>query len=320
MQNISVYLNERASNSAQNWQGQINSVLFRSQIDYKSPSNIEELHRNLDQDILQSTDAVLSVGGDGTAHTIIQKLAGTDIGLLVVPGGTANDFALELGCSGGVKKITQTIRNNVKTKIDLININGRFMATNGGLGLAAEVAHEINSIRTNYPQFKQLMKFSGKKIYSLFVGKKLLERDLKSYKFKIETKELSDTFYSPLVLINNQPVVGGAFEVAPGTKNNDGTFNITIFKHENRLEMISAFLKILSGNIPKDDPNFVSFETTEARIELLDDVKGLKFFGDGETFEETNVWNIKSCPKFLNVYSPKELKDLENLDVQVSLI
>lgn len=320
MQNISVYLNQKASNSSRDWQGQINSALFRSQIDYRSPSNLDELYDHLKSDIDRSIDAVLSVGGDGTAHTIIQKLAGTDIGLLVVPGGTANDFAEVMGCNDNVKKITQTIRNNVKKKIDLININGRFMATNGGLGFAAEVAREINTIRSNYPQFRQLMKFSGKNIYSLFVGKKMLQRELRSYKFKISSQEYNETVYTPLILINNQPVVGGAFEVAPETHHQDGTFNITILKHENRLELISCFLKILSGNFPKNDPNLISYETNEVTIDLLDEAEGINFFGDGETFEQNTTWHVKCYPQFLNVYSPRDNQVQENLDVQVSLL
>ncbi len=168
MQHISVYLNSRASNGGHDWQGMINNALFRSQITYPESSNLDELYHNLDRDINEKVDAILSVGGDGTVHTIIQKLAGTDIGLLVVPGGTANDFAQVMGSSSNIKKIAQTIRLNTRKKIDLININGTFMATNGGLGFTAEIAKEVNDLRAEFPQFKKFMKLSGKNIYSLF--------------------------------------------------------------------------------------------------------------------------------------------------------
>lgn len=104
MQNISVYLNQKASNGSQDWQGMINNALFRSHIEYPVTSSIEELHEKLERDVENKVDAVLSVGGDGTVHSIIQKLAGTDVGLLVVPGGTANDFARVMGSSSNIKK------------------------------------------------------------------------------------------------------------------------------------------------------------------------------------------------------------------------
>jgi diacylglycerol kinase family enzyme len=318
MHNVSVYLNQRASNSAHDWQGQITNALFRSNVEYQSPSNLEELYEKLDTDVANNVDAVLSVGGDGTVNTIIQRLAGTGISLLVVPGGTANDFANMLGSSSNIKKITQTVRQNVKKKIDLVSINGKFMATNGGLGFVSEVAGEINQMRATYPAFKGFMKFSGKSVYSLFLAKKLLGLEIKSHKFKIQSEEYSETVLSPLILINNQPALGGNFLVAPHTDHGDGKVNITIFKHQNRLELIQCIVKISNGNYPADDKNLVSFETTQAKIDLLDEEK-LTFFGDGEVFGDSTSWDIKCHHKFLSVFSPKDQNDMVNLCTDASI-
>jgi diacylglycerol kinase (ATP) len=317
MQNISVYLNQRASNGSQDWQTMINQALFRSQIDYPQTNTIHELHDSLDKDVENKVDAVLSVGGDGTVHSIIQKLAGTDIGLLVVPGGTANDFAKAMGSSSNIKKIAQTIRNNTRKKIDLININGTFMATNGGIGFASEVAQEINELRNEYPQFKKLMKFSGKNIYSLFIAKKLLAKEMITYKFKLQSDEINEVLFSPLILINNQPVLGGSFEVAPKTNHQDGKFNVLILKHENRLELVNCIMQIMNGHFPYEDKKVISFETSEIKIELLDQEEGLNFFGDGEVFNHSKSWDIKCYPGFLNVFSPKDQSDLENFNGQI---
>jgi diacylglycerol kinase (ATP) len=316
MQHISVYLNHKASNGSHDWQGKINNALFRSQIDYPISTNIEELHQNLERDVFNNVDAVLSVGGDGTVHSIIQKLAGTNVGLLVVPGGTANDFAQVMGSSSNIKKIAQTIRYDTRKRIDLININGTFMATNGGLGFAAEVANEINEIRNSFPQFKNFMKMSGKNVYSIFVAKKLLNKEISNYTFKIECAEFNEVVNTPLILINNQPVLGGSFEVAPNTVHNDGTFNITILKHTNRLELIHCLIKIMRGNYPTDDKNIVSFETSEIKIDLLNGADNLSFFGDGEIFKPTNKWHIKCTPQALSVFSPKDQIDLANFSGQ----
>lgn len=319
MQNISVYLNQRASNGASDWQGQINNALFRSHVEYQTPKDLDELYSQLNLDVVNKVDAVMSVGGDGTVNTIIQRLAGTDISLLVVPGGTANDFARVLGSSTNIKRITQTIRQNVKKRIDLISINGKYMATNGGIGFAADVAREINDLRTSFPQFKSFMKVSGKSVYSLFLAKKLLNREIKSYKFKIQSEHFSETVYSPLILINNQPALGGDFTVAPQTSHTDGTFNLTIFKHQNRLELVQCILRILNGNYPDNDKNLVSFETSSVKIDLLDD-GAISFFGDGEILNEAKSWDIVCRPAFLSVFSPKDQKDMVNLCTQVSLM
>lgn len=317
MQNISVYLNQKASNGNQDWQARINNALFRSHIEYPVTNSIDELHKSLDLDVENKVDAVLSVGGDGTVHSIIQKLAGTEVGLLVVPGGTANDFAQVMGSSSNIKKISQAIRLNTRKKIDLININGTFMATNGGLGFAAEVAFEINELRKKFPNFKKIMKFSGKNIYSLFIAKKLLKKEITNYKFKITSKEFNEIVKSPLILINNQPMLAGSFKVAPNTNHQDGTFNIMILKHENRFELIKCLLKILNGNFPQDDKNLITFETQEVQIDLLGGLLDLAFFGDGEIFKKASSWSIKCQPEALAVFSPKDQTDLANLCGQI---
>lgn len=319
MQNISVYLNKRASNGSKDWQTQIDNALFRSHVEYMTPNSLEELYEKLDLDVEKKVDAILSVGGDGTVNTIIQRLAGTDISLLVVPGGTANDLARVLGSNSNIKQITQTIRQNIKQKIDLISINGKFMATNGGLGFASEVAHEINELRATFPQFKTFMKLSGKSVYSLFLAKKLLNREIKSYRFKIESKNYNEVVLSPLILISNQPCVGGDFVVAPKTHHQDGSFNISIFKHQNRLELIYCILKILHGNYPVNDKNLISFETESVKIVLVDD-RTLPFFGDGEILSHTNSWDIKCHPQFLSVFSPKDHIESEQPYTNVTLM
>jgi len=319
MQNISVYFNNRASNSDQDWKGMINNALFRSQIDFKSPKDLTELYQDLEHDVMNNVDAVMSVGGDGTVNTIIQRLAGTEVGLVVVPGGTANDLAASLGSSQNIKKISQTIRQNVRKKIDLISVNGRFMATNGGIGFASEIAHEINQLRSEFPNFKNFMKLSGKNVYSIFLAKKLLLKNLDAYRFKITIDGKEEVIDSSLILINNQPILGGNFQVAPNTAHNDGKFNLTIFKHTNRLELISCLVKILNNDFPTDDKNLRSLEIDQVKIELLEN-KDLAFFGDGEVFERTKVWDIKLYPNFLTVFSPKDQEDLTNICTKVSLM
>ena len=319
MQNITVYMNSRASNSQNDWKEKISNGLFRSDIQYKSPLTIDELYEELDRDIKDEVATILSVGGDGTMNTLIQKLAGTEVALLVVPGGTANDLATTLGSNTSVNKIVQTIRENVKKRIDLVNINGRFMATNGGIGFAAEVAKEINELRKKYPSFKNFMKISGKNIYSLFLAKELLSKDILSHRYQIESNEFSGTVTSPLILINNQPTLAGSFTIAPNTNHMDGTVNVTVFTHENRLELVQAILSVLKNEDLSKDKNIICFETKNVQIDLLENKK-LSFFGDGEIFEPAKTWNISVLEKGLSVYTPKGLQNMENLCTQVSLM
>ncbi len=324
MQNISVYLNQRASHSNFGyWKEQIDKSLFRSAITYRTPKDLIELQENLERDIDQECDAIVSVGGDGTVNTLIQSLAGKEVGLLVMPGGTANDLASELGHKKSVKKVTHFIRNNEYKYIDLIKVNGNYMATNGGLGMNASVASNINKIRKSFPIFKKLMKFSGKSIYSFFIVNELTSMKLPSYKFKVTSKEFTGVVDSPLLMINNQPCLASTFNVAPETRHDDGKFNVTILKHKSHKSFIQCCYKMAIGEYPYADSDIISFETDSITIENMNPEKEIPFFGDGEVFENskenTQKWEVSICPRSLKVYTQDDEKSLVSLCNEVNL-
>lgn len=324
MQNISVYLNQRASHTRFGfWKEQIDNSLFRSTITYRTPNDLEELKNNLVYDIDKKCDAIVSVGGDGTVNTLIQTLAGSDIGLLVMPGGTANDLASELGHKTSVKNVTHFIRNNEFKHIDLININGNYMATNGGLGMGSSVAGKINEIRKSYPTFKKLMKLGGKSIYSFFILSELTSKKLPTYKFKVTSKEFTGVVESPILMVNNQPHLAGTFNIAPNTRHDDGKFNVTILKHKTHKNFVQCCYKMAMGEYPYSDPDLISFETDAIKIENLEPHREIPFFGDGEVFknneENPHIWDIKACPRSLKVYTKDDEKSLVSLCNEVNL-
>lgn len=326
MQEIAVYLNSRAGKgNSKYWEREISRCLFRSSVTFRSPEGLDELKDDLEYDISRKVDSIISVGGDGTANTLIQKLAGEDIGLLVIPGGTANDLATELGTKGSLSHTLSQIRARQMKKIDLISVNGQLMATNGGIGFGGKVANQINEMRKKIPLFKTFMKFSGKSVYSLFAASELFDFRFTTYTFKIESKEFSGIVTGPALLINNQKILGGSFTVAPKADNSDGKMNISVFKHTSRAQIIQCLWNMSKGEDIVDDPNFISFETDSVKIEVIDSNDStVDFFGDGEIFnrpskEVERVWDIKVKPQSLLVYCMEEESSFLSYSSQVSL-
>jgi diacylglycerol kinase family enzyme len=318
MQEISVYLNSQAGPDGMDfWQKEIGRRLFRSQLNFRRPDSKEELLELLCEDIDKRVDTIVSVGGDGTMHTLIQKLAGKEIALLVVPGGTANDLANELGEIKNIEKVISWVRARETKKIDLISINGHYMATNGGLGLGGHVAEKINNVRKKVPLFKNLMKLTGKRIYPFFAATEILDPNLPYYKLKIKSKQFNGVIDTPGLLVNNQSRLGGSFQVAPHTVNNDGLFNVTAFTHKNRARLIQCLWAMGQGQeLPQDD-NIITFETDSLEVELLNG-NDLSFFGDGEVVSKSNRWEIKILPDSLLVYSQGE-KNIIDMVNEVTL-
>jgi diacylglycerol kinase family enzyme len=179
------------------------------------------------------------------------------------------------------------------------------MATNGGLGLGSLVAQSINSIRKRHPLFKRVMKLSGKNIYGLFIVRELMSADFAVQEYAIECDEFKRTVRSAAVLVNNQPVLAGMFRIAPQTDNADGKFNVTILAHQRRQDLIRCILQIASGNLPKNDPDLISFETEKIQIRRITRPGDapLEFFGDGEILGQSDTWYASIDKAALRVYS-----------------
>jgi diacylglycerol kinase (ATP) len=73
-------------------------------------------------------DAILACGGDGTVHEVLQSLVGTDVALGVVPLGTANALAANLGLIGSPAKAAQRLLEAERVRIPV----GRVHFQNGG--------------------------------------------------------------------------------------------------------------------------------------------------------------------------------------------
>jgi len=322
MQEISIYLNARASHAGSNfWEKEIRKRLFRSSLTFRRPVDLHELENNLLQDVERGIDTIISVGGDGTANTLIQKLADQNIGLLVVPGGTANDLACELGTINRIEEVISWVRARETKKIDLIKVDDKLMATNGGIGLGGSVATRINNIRKRIPLFKKLMKLTGKNIYSFFAASELLDPNLPYYKLEVSCEQFEGEIYGPGLLINNQPKLAGNFNVAPATCNSDGKFNVMLFTHSHRGKLIQCLWRMGQGKCVKADRDIVNFETDKITIKNVN-TKEISFFGDGEilkTLAPGQVCEISIIPHSLLVYSKGKGQELVDLVNEVSL-
>lgn len=302
MHRVRVFLNGAASSSgAYDWRGKIHEFLFRSEVDFVSPSTPELMKEELERASREKIDVVISVGGDGTFNTLIQVLAKSETTFLVVPAGTANDLARELGTTTKLKKALECVRRDDVHRIDLISINGRYMATNGGIGIVSDVALNINQLRAKIPGFRGIMKSLHHRVYGMALAGHLLAHHYHYYRVRVDSDQYKGEVRTPLLLVNNQPYLAGTFPVAPGTTNSDGKFNVTIFTHENWFGFIDTIVRVKRGLPVDHDPRVISFETGRVGIELLEG-PNLSFFGDGEFLAQGKKLEIKIIPEALKVF------------------
>ena len=88
---------------------------------------------------------VVAAGGDGTLNAVVQGLAGTNTALGVLPAGTMNVFARELGLPfNSLKKSFDVLKAGFVKEVDLFEANGHAFVQMAGIGFDAQVIEETN--------------------------------------------------------------------------------------------------------------------------------------------------------------------------------
>src|SRR5262249_1860097 len=80
-------------------------------------------------------DAVVAAGGDGTVSTIAAALAGGDVPLAVLPLGTLNHFARDLGMPATIADAARAIADGAVDRVGVGEVTGRIFVNNSSRGL-----------------------------------------------------------------------------------------------------------------------------------------------------------------------------------------
>jgi diacylglycerol kinase (ATP) len=93
-------------------------------------------------------DAVVAAGGDGTVHDVASGLLGTPVPLGIIPMGTANVFAREVGVPTSSDRIAGTLMNGKVGTIPVGEINGQPVLFVVGIGFDAAAVRQFETAGT----------------------------------------------------------------------------------------------------------------------------------------------------------------------------
>lgn len=98
-----------------------------------------DLGRRLDRAVTLAMDAVIVGGGDGTIASAAQRLAGTGIALGILPLGTMNMLAKDLGIPLGLEAAAEALAQGERRSIDVAEVNGHVFLCLSVLGLPTAI-------------------------------------------------------------------------------------------------------------------------------------------------------------------------------------
>lgn len=92
-------------------------------------------------------DAVIIGGGDGTVRSAAAVLAGTGVALGVLPLGTLNHFAKDLGIPDATDEAIAALSAGIAADVDVAEVNGQVFVNNCSLGSYPEAVRHREALR-----------------------------------------------------------------------------------------------------------------------------------------------------------------------------
>lgn len=274
---------------------------------YYDPIFIKTEHRGHAIDIVQNIDGVdliISDGGDGTLHEVVQGNLKREKPICIghLPTGTTNDFGNSLGYEKDKLKALKQVLEGEEKYVDFFSINNIPFVYVVGAGQFLNIPYTTTKEKKN--------KY-GHMAY-LADGVKAWAKGTKKYalKYEIDGKEV-ETEASIVLVANSKRTAGFNFFKEDIVKMDDGLFEFVITDASTRLELFNAASKLVVGGVTKID---------RAKVIQTDNLK-IKFYEpllhnwciDGEEFEEENKareYEFKQCNKVKMLLPKKNLDKL----------
>lgn len=186
--------------------------------------------------ILAGADTIVAVGGDGTVNEVLNGMEGTTVALGIIPAGTANDFARQVGIPDDPSAAMDIVLRRKPVIIDTAAMNGRrfLNVSSGGIGAEATAETPTDAKASLGPVAYFI---SGlRKLAGLEPRRALFEAPA----FRVEGEFL-------LFAVGNARATGGGTLVTPRASVRDGLLDACIVRAMPRAEFAKLALRVKRG-------------------------------------------------------------------------
>jgi diacylglycerol kinase (ATP) len=225
-------------------------------------------------------DAVVVAGGDGTVNLGVNAVADTDTALGVIPTGTGNDIARELGLPldppAAARAVVGALLGGRRRRADAVRCHLGDLGAGGevrwfagvlGAGFDAVVNERAN--RWSWPR--------GGAKYTLAVARELPLFRERRYLLDLDGRRAEAR--AMLVAVANGPAYGGGMRISPDARFDDGLLDVVVAGPVSRVELVRIFPKVFSGR-HVDHPRVHVYRAACVRIAS----PGIVAYADGERF------------------------------------
>lgn len=237
--------------------------------------------------VTKKIDIVIAVGGDGTVNEVGRALIGTETILGIIPLGSGNGLARDLGISRNLTKAIEIIKKQNIKKIDYGVANNHVFFCTCGFGFDAEVAEKSIGKKTR-----------GTLMYFKNMVNAFFQQEPKNYEIICEEGTIKTKAF--VVTCANAAQYGYNAYIAPHANIQDGKMNLAILEPLGLTDVPLTSLQLFTKKI---DQNKKMQQILTSKATIVREKAGIMHI-DGDALLGPETIEVEIINQGLNVFVP----------------
>jgi diacylglycerol kinase (ATP) len=269
-------------------------------VDIETTSGGEHISSLASQAVEAKKDSLIVVGGDGSLNKALPGLVGTETALGVLPAGTANVWAQQIGLPGlswtrwkALEESAHRLARGHIKQVDVGLSNDKHFLLWSGMGIDAFIVHRIEP-RKQWEKNFTVMRYAAGVVWSA--------RKWQGIDLRVATDELNIEGKFILAEVSNiRLYAGGYATLSPQASLDDGLMELWLFDGESLEEVLQQAWSVWSGrHVNSKRVQFRQFD----KVTLESDTP-IYLQMDGEPEFGGNQVSISVLPRNLKVLIPE---------------
>ncbi|HEX4780447.1 MAG TPA: diacylglycerol kinase family protein [Usitatibacter sp.] len=252
----------------------------------------DDLSRIARELVREAPPLIVAAGGDGTVSCIASNLQGTKTALGVLPMGTLNHFARDVGIPGDLDAAIEVIASGRAIDVDVGVVNEVHFINNASLGLYPDIVRD----RT-----RQQRRLGRGKYWAMTWATLTALRRSSFLHLTLELDGEAHTGRAPFVFIGNNGYVMEGFGIGRRSSLRDGRLSVYTTRRRSRFGLVALAFRALAGRLEQAD-DFLAQSVKRLRVESRH--RHLHVATDGEVTRMRTPLEIRSLPGALRVIAP----------------
>lgn len=237
-------------------------------------------------------DIVVAAGGDGTQSAVAGALAGSNAMMGVLPGGTFNYFARDLGVGETMEDAIETLRNGVAKQVDVGQIENLIFLNNVSLGVYPHI------LKTRESVYRRWGRSRIAAYWSVVIALRRLRHPM-NLTARVDGE--SKSYSTALAFVARSAYQLESFGLEGADAIRDGNFAVLIAKARKPIPLLRSALRLTVGLSAKDS-DFDLIITDEINIETYKSQQLIAH--DGEKTRLASPFHLKVWHDALTVLVP----------------